>query len=110
MLSCVRLSVTLWTVGHQASLPIEFSRQENRSGLLFPSPGDLPYPGVEPTSAVSPALTGGFFTIEPPGKPFACSYLPLKMSSHFPKPVADLRTGFCRSLFWALPLCRQRGL
>ena len=43
-----------------------FSRQEYWSGLPFPSPGDLPDPGTEPRS---PALAGGFFTTEPPGKP-----------------------------------------
>ena len=44
---------------------MEFPRQEYWSGLPFPSPGDLPGPGIEP---VSPALAGGFFTTEPPGK------------------------------------------
>ena len=39
-----------------------FSRQEYWSGLPFPSPGDLPHPGIEPESLMSPALTGGFFT------------------------------------------------
>ena len=43
-----------------------FSRQEYWSGLLFPSPGDLPNPGMEP---MSPASTGRFFTTEPLGKP-----------------------------------------
>ena len=43
-----------------------FSRQEYWSGLPFPSPGDLPHPGIEP---VSPALAGIFFTSEPTGKP-----------------------------------------
>ena len=43
-----------------------FSRQEYWSGLPFPSPGDLPDPGIEP---MSPALAGGFFTTEPLGKP-----------------------------------------
>ena len=43
-----------------------FPRQEYWSGLSFTSPGDLPDPGIEPTS---PALTGGFFTTESPGKP-----------------------------------------
>ena len=49
---------------------MEFSRQEYSSGLpfLFP-PGELPDPGIEPMSPVAPALTGGFFTAEPPGKP-----------------------------------------
>ena len=39
-----------------------FSRQEYLSGLPFPSPGDLPDPGIEPLSLNSPALAGGFFT------------------------------------------------
>ena len=39
------------------------------SGLLFPFPGDLPNPGIEPSSPASPALAGKFFTTEPPGKP-----------------------------------------
>ena len=41
-------------------------QQEYYSGLPFPSPGDLPEPGIEP---MFPALAGGFFTAEPPGKP-----------------------------------------
>ena len=44
----VLLFVTPWTVAHQAPLSMEFSRQEYWSGLLFPSPGDLPDPGIEP--------------------------------------------------------------
>ena len=44
---------------------MKFSRQEYWSGLLFPSPGDLPYAGIEPRS---PALAGGFFSAEPWGK------------------------------------------
>ena len=48
--------MTLWTVAHQAPLSVEFSRQEYRSGLPFPSSGDLPDPGIGP---VSPALAGG---------------------------------------------------
>ena len=59
---------TLWTVGHQAPLSMEFSRQECWSGLPCP-PGDLPDPGIEPMSLMSPALAGRFFTTEPPGKP-----------------------------------------
>ena len=64
-LSCVWLFATPWTVAHQASLSVEFSRQEYWSGLLFPPPGHLPNPGVEPTSLACPALAGGFFTTEP---------------------------------------------
>jgi len=62
-------SVTPWTVAHQAPLSMEFSRQEYWSGLPFPPQGDLPDPGIEAVLPVSPALAGGFFTTEPPGKP-----------------------------------------
>ena len=60
--SCVRLFVTLWTVACQASLSIGFSRQEYWNGLPCPPPGDLPDPGIKPTSLMSPALAAGFFT------------------------------------------------
>ena len=65
VLSHVWLFATAWTVVHQAPLSMEFSRQEYWSGLPFPSPGNLPDPGIEPTS---PALAGGFFTTELHGK------------------------------------------
>ena len=58
--------MTLWTVAHQASLSMGFSRQESWSGLPFLPPGYLPDPGIEPES---PALVGGFFTTVPSGKP-----------------------------------------
>ena len=69
VLNCVQLFTTLWTVGCQAPLSVGFFRQEYWSGLPFPSPGDLPDPGIELMSLVSPALPGGFFTTAPPGKP-----------------------------------------
>ena len=53
LLSCVRLFATPWTVAYHAPLFVGFSRQECWSGLPFPSPGDLPDPGIEPGS---PAL------------------------------------------------------
>ena len=65
MLSHVQLVVTPWTVAHQAPLSLGFSRQEYWSGLPFPSPGDLPDPGIEPGSLV---MTGRFFTTAPPTK------------------------------------------
>ena len=46
-----------------------FPKQEYWSGLPFPPPGDLPDPGIEAGSPLSPALAGGFFTIMPPRKP-----------------------------------------
>ena len=54
---------TPWTVTHQDPLSVGFSRHEYWNELSFPSPGNLPNPGTEPTS---PALAGGFFTTEPP--------------------------------------------
>ena len=54
-------SVTPWTVAHQAPLSMEFSRQENWSGLPFPSGGDLPKPEIKPVILVSPALADRFF-------------------------------------------------
>ena len=68
VLSHVRLFATPWTVPHQAPLPMGFPRQEYRSGLPFPSPRDLPDPGIKPAS---PALAGGFFPADPPRKPLA---------------------------------------
>ena len=61
-------SVTPWTVALQAPLSMGFPRQEYWSGLPFPSPGDLPDPGIEPESLVFPALAGRFFTAESPLK------------------------------------------
>ena len=69
MLSRGHLFATPWTVVLQAPLSLGFSRQEYWSGLPFPAPGDLPNPGTEPVSPVSPALAGQVFTTEPPGKP-----------------------------------------
>jgi len=60
--SHVWLFVNLWTIAHQAPLSMEFSRQEYWSGLPCPPPGDLPDPGMEPTSLISPTLEGRFFT------------------------------------------------
>ena len=58
-------SVTPWTVAHQAPQSVEFSRQEYWNGLPFPSPGDLPNPGIEPGS---PALQADTLPSEPPEK------------------------------------------
>jgi len=62
-LSRVRLLVTPWTVAYQAPPSMRFSRQEYWSGLPFPSPGNLPDPGIEPGSPASEADT---LTSEPP--------------------------------------------
>ena len=59
------LFATPWTVAHQASTSMEFSRQEYWSGLPFPSPGDLCDPGIKHRS---PALHADALLSEPPGK------------------------------------------
>ena len=65
-LSRVQLFATPWTVARQAPLSMGFSKQEYWSGLPFPSPGDLPDPGIKPRS---PALQADSLPSEPPGKP-----------------------------------------
>ena len=60
--SHVQLFVASWTVAHQGPLSLEVSRQEYWSRLPFPTPGDLPDPGIEPESLASPA--GRFFTAD----------------------------------------------
>ena len=64
-LSRVRLFANPWTVAYQAPPSVGFSRQEYWSRLPFPSPGDLPNPGIEPGS---PALQADALPSEPPGK------------------------------------------
>ena len=65
LFSPVRLLATRWTITYQAPSSMEFSRQEYWSGLPFPSPGDLPDPGIEPRS---PALQVDTLPSEPQGK------------------------------------------
>ena len=65
-LSHVQLFVTPWTVAYWAPLSMGFSRQKYWSRLPFPSPRDLPDPGIEPWS---PTLQAEALTSEPPGKP-----------------------------------------
>ena len=68
-LSCSVMSssfVTPWTIDHQAPLSMGFSKQEYWSGLPFPSPGDLPDPGIK---SGSPAWQADFLPSKPPGKP-----------------------------------------
>ena len=70
----LRLTLEIsWTVAHQATLSMGFSRPEYWNGLPFPSPGDLPNSGIKPAS---PVLAGGFLTAEPPGKPLGCMVAP----------------------------------
>ena len=106
MLSYVQLSAAPWAVAHQAPLSMRFLRQEYWSGLPFPPPGDRPSPGIEPVSLASPALTGGFFTTESPGKPPKYSptpglgwenHIPLKNKRTVQNGRKDPETSCCKS-------------
>ena len=85
-LSCVWLFVTPWTVAYEGPPSMGSSRQEYWSGLPFPSPRDLPDPGMEPQS---PALQADALSSEPPGKPFV----------NWPVYISKFLK--CQSKFWA---------
>ena len=98
-----------WTVGHQAPPSVGFPRQEYWSGLLFPSPGDLPDPGIKPGS---PTLQADALTSEPPGKSKAELNSGLKTPGILHNapwifqdfPVKSLRTDTVPALLWAAGL------
>ena len=72
VLSYVQLFATSWTVACQALLPMEFPRQEYWSGLSFPTPEDIPNPGIKPVSLVFPALAGDSLSLCHLGSPMVC--------------------------------------
>ena len=115
-LSHVGLFATLWTVGCQASPSMGFSRQEYWSGLPFPSPEDLPDPGIEPRS---PALEADALTSEPPGKPgsipgagrstgegigYSLQYSWASIVVQWVKNPSAMRETWIRSLGWKNPM------
>ena len=81
----------------QAPLSMEFSRQEYWSGLSFPTPGDLPDPGIEPTSVAFPALAGRFFTTASVGKP---RLVPGTYSLNRQKKKKKKKTWEANNFFW----------
>ena len=118
--------MTPWTVACQAPLSMKFPRQEYYSGLPFHSPGDLPDPGVEPMSSVSPTLASGFFTTRKPktshlGSPkwikardsvqFSCSVVSDSLRPHksqharppCPSPSPRVHSNSCPSSRWCHP-------
>ena len=101
MLSRVRLFATPWTVAHQAPPSMGFSRQEYWSGLPFPSPGDLPDPGIKPRS---PALEADALTSEPPGKPIVWPQVNNREGTQ-PRPSAENRI---KDLLGTAPPIRTR--
>ena len=85
MFSYVWLFETQWTITCQAPLSMEFPRQECLSGLPFPSPGDLPNPGMEPTFLAAPVLVSGFLsTCATWEAPNLVKYIELKLILHTP--------------------------
>ena len=98
-LSTVQLFATLWTVAYQAPQSMGFSRQEYWSGVPFPSPGDLPNPGIEPRSR---ALQADALLSELPGKPLLMGAVQIKWekeiirsSTHFSYFLFNRYYGFC---------------
>ena len=81
MVNCVEVCVTPWTVANQVLLSTGFPRRGYWNGLPFPPPGDLPDSGIELESPSASVFTGGYFTIEPPGKPSPLMY-PLENTGH----------------------------
>ena len=79
MLSCVRLCATPWTVARQASLSMGLSGQEHWIGLPFPSPEDIPNPGIKPSSCVSPVLAADSLALSHQGSPHHFNVFMLKM-------------------------------
>ena len=73
LFNCVQFVASPSTVACQATLSMGFCQQVYWSWLPFPIPGNLPDPGIEPESPVTPGLSGRFFITEPPAKPLHLS-------------------------------------
>ena len=107
VVSHVRLFVTPWTVAYQAPLSLRFSRQEYWSGLPCPSPEDLPDPGINSLSLVSPELASGFFTTSTTWEAHVIDHPSLMLySTNFP--IKHMCLHLCLSgiflLFWGFYL------
>ena len=110
-LSHVQLFATPWTVAYQAPLSMGFSRQEYWTGLPFPSPGDLPDPGIKPHLLHLLLSQAGSLPLAPPGKletqqvcMHVCQmlilYFPLLSLKQQKGPTCQLRKGFSFSPLW----------
>ena len=99
---------SLWPRGLQAPLSKGSPRQEYWSGLPFPAE-DLPQPGIKPTFPASPALAGGFFTAEPPGKRTSRPQASGNKAAFTVAPSAPEVDGLRGQGGWALPYSPQEG-
>ena len=107
----VSIFVTLWTVAHQALLCLGFPRQEWLSGLSFPSPGDLPDPGIKPTSPASiasPTLQADSLLLSHQGSTFRYNqFSSVQLLSHVQLFATPWTVTLQASLFitnsWSLP-------
>ena len=107
-LSRVRLFVTPRTVAYHAPPSMGYSRQEYWSGLPFPSPGDLPDPGIEPRS---PALQADTLTSEPPGKPIETIIFALSKLCYFVNSAAmNIEVHVYFQVIFSLNVCPAVGL
>ena len=95
--SVVSDSATPWTVARQAPLSMGFSRQEYWSGLPFPSPGDLPNPGIEPGS---PALQADALSFETPRKPRKEKRKAKEKRKNIPTWMQSSKERMVGGLFW----------
>ena len=97
MLSRVQLFATPWTIARRAPLSMGFSRQENRSGLPFPPPMDLPDPGIKTVSLASPTQKADSLPLGPPGEPrvclYVCTFIHINTHIHHHKQVSWLHGG-----------------
>ena len=106
-ISCVRHFVTPWTTAHQAPLFMGLPRQEYQSRLIFPPPGDLPNPEIEPELLMSPALAGQLLYTVPPAKyqiNYSCVSCSMVCDSAMPWTIAcrvPLSTEFSRQEYWS---------
>ena len=95
--SCPILLWPPWAVIHQVPWFMVFPRQEYWSELPFPTPGDLPNPGIKPAS---PALAGGFFTTAPPGKLLWLHNCTNRSLTHCPGAKPSPYSHIHRGLLW----------
>ena len=102
-------------VAHRVPLSVDFSRQEHQSGQIFPSPGDLPHPGIETGSPTLQVVAGRLFMSEPPGKPQSIIRylfilkLPFQRVVHTEQKAVVIRVKCCTKIS-ALLQCRgDRG-